>query len=112
MELISLTAKGDMIEALTSEAAARGITDAAVVSVVGAVRSFTLTNMKVETPRETVDTSGKYAELSGNGEILGGVPNIHVTCGLDSGQALAGHLAAAEVGGPFFVNVYVERLMS
>jgi predicted DNA-binding protein with PD1-like motif len=85
MELISLTAKGDMIEALTSEAAARGITDAAVVSVVGAVRSFTLTNMKVETPRETVDTSGKYAELSGNGEILGGVPNIHVTCGLDGG---------------------------
>jgi predicted DNA-binding protein with PD1-like motif len=110
MELIGLTAKGDLIEALTAEAAARGIKDAAVVSVVGAVRSFTLANMKADTPRETEHTSGKYAELSGNGEILDGVPNIHVTCGLDGGRALSGHLESAEIGGPFYVNAYVIRL--
>lgn len=110
MELIRLADKGDMIEALAAEAAARGIKDAAVVSVVGAVRSFTLANMNKDTPRETVLTTGRYAELSGNGEITDGVPNIHVTCGLDGGQALSGHLDAAEVGGPFFVNAYVIRL--
>ncbi|MEV7021845.1 DUF296 domain-containing protein [Kitasatospora sp. NPDC093558] len=109
MELISLTAKGDLIEALTAEAAARGIQDAAVVSVVGAVRSFTLANMNAQTPRETVLTTGRYAELSGNGEIIDGVVNIHVTCGIAGGTALSGHLNAAEIGGPFFVNVYVIR---
>ncbi|WP_441247977.1 PCC domain-containing protein [Kitasatospora sp. McL0602] len=107
MELIEITAKGDMIEALTAEAEARGISNAAVESVVGAVRLFTLSNMKADNPREPVLTSGRLAELSGNGEIVGGVPNIHVTCGLDGGTALSGHLAAAEVGGPYFVNVYV-----
>jgi predicted DNA-binding protein with PD1-like motif len=109
VELIALSAKGEMIEALTKEVAERGITNAAVVSVVGAVRSFTLANMNAETPRETVHTSGRYAELSGNGEIVEGVPNVHVTCGLDGGQAMSGHLESAEIGGPFFVNVYVIR---
>ncbi|WP_042426389.1 PCC domain-containing protein [Streptacidiphilus anmyonensis] len=110
MELISLSARGDLIEALTAEAEARGIKDAAVVSVVGAVRSFTLATMDAGKPRETVHTSGRYAELSGNGEIVDGAPNVHVTCGLDGGRALSGHLESAEIGGPFFVNVYVVRL--
>ncbi|MEZ0088887.1 PCC domain-containing protein [Streptacidiphilus sp. EB129] len=110
MELITLGDKGDMIEALTAIAAERGIANAAVVSVVGAVRSFTLSTMKADNPREAVLTSGRFAEVSGNGEILGGVPNLHVTCGVEGGQALAGHLQAADVGGPYFVNVYLHRL--
>jgi predicted DNA-binding protein with PD1-like motif len=99
-----------MIEALTAEAAARGISNAAGVSVVGAVRSFTLATMNADTPRETVYTFGTHAQLSGNGEILDGVPNIHLTCGLQGGQALSGHLEAADLGGPFYVNAYVVRL--
>ncbi|MFC1432774.1 PCC domain-containing protein [Streptacidiphilus sp. N1-3] len=110
MELISVRDKGDMIEALTRIAEQQGIKDAAVVSVVGAVRTFTLSTMKADNPREAVLTSGRLAELSGNGEITDGVPNLHVTCGLEGGQALAGHLYAAEVGGPYFVNVYLHRL--
>ena len=110
MELITLGDKGDMVQALADIAVQRGIKNAAVVSVVGAVRSFVLSNMKADNPREAVLTSGRLAELSGNGEILDGVPNLHVTCGLDGGQAMSGHLHAAEVGGPYTVNVYVLRM--
>ena len=110
MELITLGDKGDLVEALATIAARRGIRNAAVVSVVGAARSFTLSTMNADKPSQAVLTSGRLAELSGNGEIVDGVPNLHVTCGLDGGQALAGHLHAAEVGGPYTVNVYLVRL--
>ncbi|WP_327068198.1 PCC domain-containing protein [Kitasatospora sp. NBC_01302] len=110
MELIILGDKGDAIEALTAIAKERGITNAAVVSVVGAARSFTVANMKADNPREAVLTSGRLAEVAGNGEIRDGVPNIHVTCGLEGGQAVAGHLNAAAVGGPYSLHVYVQQL--
>ncbi|QMU75147.1 DUF296 domain-containing protein [Streptacidiphilus sp. PB12-B1b] len=110
MELISLAQRGDLVEALTVAVAERGIADAAVVSVVGAVCSFTVSTMRADHPREAVFTSGRFAELSGNGEIVDGVPNIRVTCGLDGGQAVAGHLQAAEVGGLYAVHVYLLRL--
>ena len=110
MEMIRLADRGDMVEALAAQEAARGIRNAAVVSVVGAVRTFTLSTMNADKPSQSVLTSGRLAELSGNGEIVDGVPNIHVTCGLDGGQALSGHLAAAEVGGPYAVHVYLLRL--
>ncbi|WTW94557.1 DUF296 domain-containing protein [Streptomycetaceae bacterium NBC_01309] len=106
MELIRLTQRGDLVERLTREAAERGIRNGAVVSVVGAVRGFTLSTMKTRNPREQVLTSGKLAELSGSGEILDGVPNLHVTCGVEGGQGPSGRLHAAEVGGPYFVHVY------
>ncbi len=110
MEMITLGDRGDLVEALTVAVAGRGITHAAVVSVVGAVRTFTVSTMKADDPREAVLTSGRLAEVSGNGEIVGGVPNLHVTCGVEGGQALSGHLHAAEVGGPYFVNVYLQRM--
>jgi len=110
MELIMLDQRGDLVEALTAVVAERGISNAAVVSVVGAVRAFTVSTMKADNPREAVLTSGRFAEVAGNGEIVNGVPNLHVTCGLEGGAALAGHLHSAEVGGPYFVNVYLSRL--
>jgi uncharacterized protein len=110
MELITLDQRGEMIEALTAAVAERGIGNAAVVSVVGAVRAFTVSTMKDDNPREAVLTTGRFAEVAGNGEILDGVPNLHVTCGVEGGVALSGHLHSAEVGGPYFVNVYLIRL--
>ncbi|GAA2118835.1 hypothetical protein GCM10009759_66460 [Kitasatospora saccharophila] len=110
MELIILGDRGDAMAALAEIVKERGITNAAVVSCVGAARSFTVSNMRADNPREAVHTSGRLAEVAGNGEIRDGVPNIHVTCGLEGGQAVAGHLEAAEVGGPYSLHVYLQRL--
>jgi len=109
MDLIKV-GKGDVVEELTARLAERGISHAAVVSIVGAVKTFTVANMKADNPRETVMTSGRLAEVSGVGEIEGGVPNLHVSCGVEGGTTFSGHLHAADVGGPYFLNVYLVRL--
>nr|WP_237419097.1 DUF296 domain-containing protein [Kitasatospora sp. SID7827] len=108
--MIILGDDGDAIEALAAIAGERGITDAAVVSLVGAARSFTVSTMNADRPWEKVHTAGRLAEVAGNGEIRDGVPNIHVTCGLEGGRALSGHLETAEVGGPYTLHVYLQRL--
>jgi len=37
-------------------------------------------------------------------------PNLHVSLGLEGGQAFSGHLHSAGIGGPYFVNVYLVPL--
>lgn len=110
MDVIKVGDKGDAIEQLTELLRERGITNAAVVSIVGAVKSATLATMKTDEPRVQILSEHRNAEVSGVGEIEDGVPNLHVTLGLEGGQAYAGHLHAAEVGGWSFLNIYLERL--
>lgn len=105
--ILKIVERGELIEQLTAQLKARGIENAAVVSIVGAVRTATLATMKADDPKTTVLSEHRFAEVSGVGEIEDGEPNLHVTLGLEGGQAFSGHLQAAEVGGPFFVAVYV-----
>ena len=105
--VLKITERGELIEQLTDQLAERGITDAAVVSIVGAVRTATLATMKADDPKTTVYSAHKFAEVGGVGEIEGGKPNLHVTLGLEGGQAFSGHLQSATVGGPYFVNLYL-----
>ncbi|HEY5990024.1 MAG TPA: DUF296 domain-containing protein [Streptosporangiaceae bacterium] len=105
--VIKLADRGELIGQLVDKLKQQGITDAAVVSVVGAVRSATLATMRADDPKTMVLSEHSYAEVSGVGEIEHGVPNLHVTLGLERGQAFSGHLHAARIGGPYFVNVYL-----
>ncbi len=105
--VIKLVERGDLIELLTQKLKEHGVIDAAVVSIVGAVRTATLATMQADDPRTTVLSEHRLAEVSGVGEIEHGVPNLHVTLGLEGGQAFSGHLHAATIGGPYFVNVYL-----
>jgi predicted DNA-binding protein with PD1-like motif len=105
--VIKLDERGDLIEQLTERLKEHGITDAAVVSVVGAVRVATLATMQADDPKMTVLSEHHLAEVSGVGEIERGVPNLHVTLGLEGGKAFSGHLRAATIGGPYTVNIYL-----
>jgi uncharacterized protein len=108
--VIKLGERGDLIEQFTQRLNELNIVNAAVVSIVGAVRSATLATMKAEDPKTTVLSEHRFAEVSGVGEIEHGVPNLHVTLGLEDGQAFSGHLHAAAIGGPYTVNIYLLPL--
>lgn len=81
-----------------------------MVSIVGAVRTVTLATTKADEPKTIVLSEHRLAEVSGVGEIEHGVPNLHVTLGLEHGQAFSGHLHAARIGEPYTVNVYLLPL--
>lgn len=110
MEVIKIGERGDLIEQLTAELETRGIANAAVVSIVGAVKSATLQAMVTADPKTPSMTEVRNAEVSGIGEVENGIPNLHVTLGVEGGRAYAGHLSAATVGGWAFVNVYLIRI--
>ncbi len=108
--VIKLRERGELIKQLAETLSGRGITNAAVVSIVGAVRTAVLATMQADDPKTTVLSEHRFAELSGVGEIEDGVPNLHVSLGLEGGEAFSGHLHSAGIGGPYFVNVYLVPL--
>lgn len=79
----------------------------AIVSIIGAVDSFCISNMPKNAPKEDILT--KYhepCELSATGEIRDGKPHIHATLSREGDAVLHGHLHWAKVE-TWFVNVYV-----
>jgi predicted DNA-binding protein with PD1-like motif len=58
---------GELIEGLTKQAADAGITHGAIVSLIGAVESFTLSTMPADDATKDVVTDySQPAEMSGN----------------------------------------------
>ncbi|MEU3460547.1 DUF296 domain-containing protein [Streptomyces sp. NPDC006733] len=89
---------GELLESIAGQAAAAGIADGAIVSLIGAVDAFTVTTMS-ETDA-TKDQRTYYtcpAELSGTGEIRGGAVHIHAVLAVAGDKAIAGHLLHARV---------------
>jgi predicted DNA-binding protein with PD1-like motif len=83
----------------------------AIVSIVGAVDTYTVSTLDPDGSGDDVLHHGKIAEMSGTGEIVGGVAHIHAVFGSDGGCVVAsGHLEAAQVAAHFFVRVYVVPL--
>lgn len=98
---------GELIEGITKQAAALGITDAAIVSLIGAVDAFTVSTMPAEDAcRDVVTSYPLPAEITGNGEIVGGTPHIHGVMAVQGDRAVAGHLRSAHVG-TWFARAYV-----
>lgn len=92
---------------LDTELLAAGIANGAIVSLIGAVDSFTISTMPENDA--TADVVTKYdlpAELHGSGEINDGKVHIHATMAVAGDKGLAGHLHAAEVR-THFVRAYV-----
>lgn len=100
----------ELIETVTRRAAEQGITNGAIVSLIGAVDACAISNMPAHDA--TSDLISEYQqpfELSGTGEITDGKVHIHVTLGREGDVALAGHLHWAKVE-TFFVHAYVLPL--
>jgi uncharacterized protein len=97
----------ELIRSLTEQAAQQGITDAAVVTLIGAVDSFTVSTNPAGDP--TAHTLSYYplpAEMTGTGEIIDGKPHIHAVMAVQGDRGIAGHLHKAQIG-TFFARAYV-----
>lgn len=98
---------GELVDELNRQAAAAGVTDAAIVSLIGAADSFTVSTMPEGDALE--DTITKYdlpGEMTGTGEIRNGVVHLHVVMGVEGDRAVAGHLHEASIG-THFARAYV-----
>jgi len=97
----------EVIETISNAMAGRGVKDAAIASLVGAVDYCALSNMPANDAHSDIITEYKQPlEMSGTGEIRDGKPHVHCVVSGEGNSAIAGHLHRAVVG-PWFVHVYV-----
>jgi predicted DNA-binding protein with PD1-like motif len=108
MYLVQIRPGQEVLATIRDDAKARGVSNAAIVSLIGAVDLATISNMVwCNTGTENVMT--KYTqpmELSGSGEIVAGQPHLHVVVSMVNDVVLGGHLWLAEVV-YHFVHAYV-----
>ncbi len=96
-----------MLDGITRRAKELGITDAAIVSLIGAVDSFTVSTMPVaDATKDTVTDYFVPAEMTGTDEITAGMPHVHAVMAVEGDRAIAGHLHAAHIG-TWFARAYV-----
>ena len=97
----------ELIESITKQAAELGITDAAIVTLIGAADSFTIsTNPADDATGHTISSYPLPAEMIATGEIIGGRPHIHAVMAIQGDRAVAGDLRKAHIG-TWFANAYV-----
>jgi predicted DNA-binding protein with PD1-like motif len=98
---------GELIEALAKEAHRRGLDNGAIVSLIGAVDTFTISTMPATDASADVITDYTMpAEMTGTGEITDGTVHIHAVMAVEGDRAISGHLHSAQVG-TWFARAYV-----
>jgi uncharacterized protein len=97
----------ELIESITKQAAEQGITYAAIVALIGAVDSFTVsTNPAGDPTAHNISSYPLPAEMTATGEIIDGKPHIHAVMAVQGDRAIAGHLHKAHIG-TFFARAFV-----
>jgi predicted DNA-binding protein with PD1-like motif len=97
----------ELIESITKQAAEQGITNAAIVTLIGAADSFTVsTNPAGDATGHTITSYPLPAEMTATGEIIDGKPHIHAVMAVQGDRAVAGHLHKAQIG-TWFARAYV-----
>lgn len=107
--LVTVTVKPgeEVLESIGRQLKAVGVTDGAIVSLIGAVDTCRISNMAKTDHRENIMIQLRQPlELSGTGEIKAGKVHIHCTISGENHLAMGGHLHWAEVHN-HFVNAYV-----
>jgi predicted DNA-binding protein with PD1-like motif len=92
----------ELMESITKQAAEQGIAYAAIVALIGAVDSFTVSTPPAEDP--TAHTYSRYnlpAEMTATGEIVDGKPHIHAVMAVQGDRTIGGHLHEAQLGSSF-----------
>jgi predicted DNA-binding protein with PD1-like motif len=104
---ISVQPGDEVIESLSHQLKTHGVTNGAIVSLIGAVDACGISNMPKDNANQDILTEyHQPLELSGTGEVRDGILHLHVVLGREGDMALAGHLHWAQVR-TFFVNAYV-----
>ncbi len=107
MFIVSVKPGQEVVQTIAQECAAKGVSNAAVASLIGAVDHCTLSNMPAGDAYDDILT--EYAqplELSGTGEIKDGAPHLHCVISGEGNAAIGGHLHRATVSS-WFVNAYI-----
>jgi uncharacterized protein len=92
----------ELMESITKQAAEQGIAYAAIVALIGAVDSFTVSTPPCGDP--TSHTYNSYplpAEMTATGEIVDGKPHIHAVMAVQGDRTIGGHLHSAQLGSSF-----------
>lgn len=98
---------GELLASITRQAAGQGITDAAIVALIGAADSFTLSTMpERDATKDILTDYATPAEMSGTGEICGGRVHIHAVMAVEGDRGLSGHLHRADIG-TWFARAYL-----
>ncbi|HTF53201.1 MAG TPA: DUF296 domain-containing protein [Pseudonocardia sp.] len=97
----------ELMESITKQAAEQGIANAAIVALIGAIDSFTVSTNPAGDP--TAHTYSNYplpAEMTATGEIVDGKPHIHAVMAVQGDRTIGGHLHKAYLG-TSFARAYV-----
>jgi uncharacterized protein len=92
----------ELMESITKQAAEQGISDGAIVALIGAIDSFTVSTPPIGDP--TAHTYSSYplpAEMTATGEIVDGKPHIHAVMAVQGDRTIGGHLHKAQLGASF-----------
>jgi predicted DNA-binding protein with PD1-like motif len=108
MELLVIEVRdGELLATIEQSARDRGIDSAAIVTLIGAVDSFTLSTMPAgDAARDVITNYGLPAEMTATGEIVNGRPHVHAVMAVEGGRAISGHLHKAQVS-TWFVRAYL-----
>lgn len=108
--LVFEIADGELMESISRQAKERGVTNAAIVSLIGGVDSFTISTMPADDATKDIVTSYSLpAEMHGSGEIRDGVVHVHATLAVEGDRAVAGHVHRAQIG-TWFARAYLISL--
>jgi uncharacterized protein len=98
---------GEMMESFTQQAKKHGVTNGAIVSLIGGVDRFVMSTMPAsDASRDLVSEYEMPAEMHGAGEIKDGTVHVHATMAVQGDRAVAGHLHKAMIG-TWFARAYV-----
>jgi predicted DNA-binding protein with PD1-like motif len=105
--LVSVQPGQEVIATITAELERQGVRNGAVVSLIGAVGTCSISTMAADDHTKDIVTDyTSPIEISGTGEVKDGTVHLHVVLGLAGDETRSGHLHAATVD-HFFVNAYV-----
>lgn len=92
---------GELLSAIEDAVREKGISDAAIVTLIGAVDSFTLSTMPAgDATRHILTDYGQPAEMTATGEIVDGKPHIHAVMAVEGTGASRAPRRAAPPGWP------------
>lgn len=98
---------GELMKGIAEQATAAGIRNGAIVSLIGAADTFTVSTMPAGDPTSDVLTDyADPAEMSGTGEIVDGEVHIHAVMAIEGDLVVSGHLHRAHIG-YHFARAYV-----
>lgn len=98
---------GELLDTIEQSVKERGIRSAAIVTLIGAVDSFTLSTMPANDASQDVITDYELpAEMTATGEIVDGRPHVHAVMAVEGDRAISGHLHRAQIG-TWFARAYL-----